>query len=91
MRPPSRRLAARGCAVAPGERVLRGALAVIPAAFAVSSLETPWFAVPAALCALFLAFGAITGWCPTQLVGRAPVEPEPNAFGHPESRRRLIP
>lgn len=61
------------CAVTSRERMLRGVLSIVIAAFAVSSWGT-WAVVPAAICALLLLVGAITGWCPMSpftLSGRA--------------------
>jgi len=85
-----RALTARSCAVSRGERVIRGTIAVFLAAFAASSLENLWCAIPAGICATFLAIGAVTGWCPTDLVSRAAAETEPNVLGYPEARRRLL-
>ncbi|WP_430645295.1 YgaP family membrane protein [Agromyces sp. GXS1127] len=85
-----RSLASRSCAVSRGERVLRGVIAVFLAAFALSNLDNLWCAIPAGVCATFLAIGAVTGWCPTDLFSRAAVETEPNALGYPEARRELL-
>ncbi|MEO7146505.1 MAG: YgaP-like transmembrane domain [Terrimesophilobacter sp.] len=46
-----------------GERAIRAGASIIAAAFAVSLGENLWYAIPAGLCAAFLAVGAITGWC----------------------------
>lgn len=72
------------CHVSRSDRVVRAVLAVVLASFATST-DTLWCAIPAGLCATFLIVGAITGWCPTDLLRR----PEPqreNAFGYPDAR-----
>ncbi|WP_400994407.1 DUF2892 domain-containing protein [Agromyces sp. GXQ0307] len=86
----ARSLASRACAVSRGERVLRGVIAVFLAAFAASNLENLWCAIPAGICATFLAIGAITGWCPTDLLTRSAATTEPNVLGYPEARRELL-
>jgi hypothetical protein len=86
----ARSLASSSCAVSRGERVLRGVIAVFLAAFAASNLENLWCAIPAGICAAFLAIGAITGWCPPDLFARTPVETGPNLLGYPEARRELL-
>lgn len=57
-------------------------------AFALSSLDQPWCAIPAGVCASFLTIGAITGWCPTQLLSRGASAP-PNALGYDEARQPI--
>ncbi|GAA1055262.1 hypothetical protein GCM10017608_30990 [Agromyces luteolus] len=86
----ARSLASRSCAVSRGERVLRGVIAVLLAAFAASNLDNLWCAIPAGICSTFLAIGAVTGWCPTDLLSRSAVETEPNVLGYPEARRELL-
>jgi len=87
----SRRVGSRACAVNRGERVVRGLIAVVLAAFAVSSLDNLWCAIPAAVCAGFLMIGAITGWCPTDLLARTLAGVEPNHLGYPEAPQPLVP
>lgn len=91
MSPLARSLTARSYAVSRGERGIRAVIAVFPAAFALDNLDTPWCAIPAGVCATFLAIGAITGWCPTDLVARTPTETDANALGYPEARQQLVP
>jgi hypothetical protein len=86
-----RALAARSCAVGRGERGIRAVIAVFLAAFALDNLDNPWCAIPAGVCATFLAIGAITGWCPTDLLARTPTETDANALGYPEARQQLVP
>lgn len=72
------------CATSRADRGLRAVAAVFLIAIATTT-DNPWCAVPAALCATFLIIGAITGWCPTDLLRR----PEPrreNAFGYRDAR-----
>ncbi|WP_448255447.1 hypothetical protein [Microbacterium aurum] len=58
-------------------------------AVSLSSLNQPWCAIPAGVCATFLAIGAITGWCPTQLV-LSREDPTPvNTFGYDEARQPI--
>jgi hypothetical protein len=73
----------RVCAVTRGERGFRAAMAVFVGAFAVSVSENLWCAIPAAVCALLLAVGAITGWCPTNLLPTREARVEQNALGFP--------
>jgi hypothetical protein len=86
-----RSLSARSCAVNRGERGIRAVVAVFLAAFALNNLDNPWCAIPAGVCASFLAIGAITGWCPTDLFARTPSETDANALGYPEARQQLVP
>lgn len=79
----------RLCAVTPGERIFRAFAAVFVGAFALSSLDNLWCAIPAGVCSGFLAFGAITGWCPTSLLPREAEATEPNTLGIPESRQHI--
>ena len=77
------------CPATPADRLLRGVVAVIVAAFALTA-TSGWCAVPAFLCAGCLAFGAITGWCPTDVLRRRPrAEPAPNRLGYPEARHTI--
>jgi hypothetical protein len=56
------------CAATRGERIGRGFASVFVGAFAMSALENLWCAVPAAICSVLLIVGAVTGWCPTDLL-----------------------
>lgn len=59
-------------------------------AFALSTLEQPWCAVPAAICSVLLGVGAITGWCPTDLLSRGTADTsEPNSLGYPEALQKI--
>lgn len=86
-----RSLSARSCAVSRGERGVRAVIAVFLAAFALNNPDNLWCAIPAGVCATFLAIGAITGWCPTDLLARTPSDTDANALGYPEARRQLVP
>ncbi|WP_353809008.1 YgaP family membrane protein [Agromyces sp. SYSU T00194] len=77
------------CAARPLDRLLRGVGAGFVAAVAVSLWPNAWCAVPAAICAVLLAIGAITGWCPDDLL-RMGRDVEPNALGYPEARQPLL-
>jgi hypothetical protein len=81
----------RSCAVSRGERVVRGVISVVLAAFAVSNAENLWCAIPAGVCATFLMISAFTGWCPTDLIPwlRDDRPQEANTFGFPEARERV--
>ena len=87
----ARTVTRRACAVTRGERGIRAVIAVFVGAFALNQLEQPWYAVPAGAAAVLVAIGAITGWCPPDLLGRARAETEPNALGYPEARQPLVP
>lgn len=87
----TRAIRSRSCAVSRGERGSRAVIAVFLAAFALSSLENLWCAIPAGICAVLLMIGAITGWCPPDLFARTPGASEPNAFGYPEAHQQLTP
>lgn len=66
------------CISTPGERVVRGLLALFTCSVAVTTWSTNlWCAIPAAICATFLAVGAATGWCPSNLLHPRP----PRAHG----------
>ncbi|NYE21551.1 hypothetical protein [Microbacterium immunditiarum] len=67
------------------ERVLRGVVALVVAAFAISFADQWWIAVPAGLAATVIAVTAISGRCTSDLVRRRN-EPVPEeAFGYPEA------
>lgn len=80
------------CATTPGERWGRAAgsvLMALAAALSPSMLCT----VPMAVCATFLMIGAITGWCPTQLLkGRQTgrTRRSANTLGYPEAPQDLV-
>ncbi len=85
------RAKSRSCPVGRGERLLRGLAAALLVAFAATSLDNLFCAVPAATCAAFLAIGAITGWCPANLLSRTSTPTEPNELGYPEAPQELLP
>ena len=58
-------------------------------AVSLSSLNQPWCAIPAGVCATFLAIGAITGWCPTQLLDRRDAHTPTNPLGCDEARQPI--
>ncbi len=58
-------------------------------AVSLSSLNQPWCAIPAGVCATFLAIGAITGWCPTQLLNRRDAHTPTNTLGCDEARQPI--
>lgn len=88
---PSRAVRGASCAAGPVDRVIRGVLAVIVGAFALSNLAAQsWTAIPTGICAILLTVSAVTGWCPTDLLrGRAAPEQEPNTLGFPEARQHV--
>lgn len=72
---------------------MRAVAAVVLAAFSASMWSSNLLcAVPAALCSTFLAIGAITGWCPTQLLRGLPTRhrAEPHTLGVPEWHGDLV-
>ena len=78
------------CAVTSGERVIRAAASVVVGAVALNSVGNLWCAIPAGICATFLAIGAFTGWCPTNLFpSTRRVTPEPNTLGYAEARQHI--
>lgn len=89
-----RRITTAGsCAVTPGQRTFQVVAAVVTASLAIGFRDNLLCAIPTAACSVFLLIGAITGWCPSGLLGSA-VERvtgqrrgrEPgNAFGIPEA------
>ncbi len=56
------------CAVTRGERMGRAAASIFVGAFSLSMLDNLWCAIPAGVCAVLLMVGAITGWCPSDLL-----------------------
>ena len=58
-------------------------------AVSLSSLNQPWCAIPAGVCATFLAIGAITGWCPTQLLNRRDAHTPTTTLGCDEARQPI--
>lgn len=81
------------CSVTPTDRAMRALAAVVLAAFSASMWSTNLLcAVPAATCSFFLVVGAVTGWCPTQLLRRVAQHgdaPVPTALGFPEALQDL--
>lgn len=63
--------------------------AVFLGAFALSSLDQPCCAIPAGVCATFLTIGAVTGWCPTQLLMRRDAPAPANTLGYDEARQPI--
>lgn len=56
------------------------------AGIAVSAAPNLWCAIPAAICSTFLMIGAITGWCPTNLLtGRSRSAQGANSLDYPEA------
>ncbi|MFC6325322.1 hypothetical protein ACFQZV_05505 [Microbacterium koreense] len=63
-----------------------GASAVFVGAVALSMLDQPWWALPAALCAAVLAVGAITGRCLGDLIPVDAADTTPtNTLGYDEA------
>ncbi|MGZ8804330.1 MAG: YgaP family membrane protein [Microbacterium sp.] len=79
----------RVCAVSRTERAFRAAASVFLAAFALSMPDNLWCAIPAGVCSALLMVGAVTGWCPTNLLPRRVDDTAPNALGIPEARQRI--
>jgi len=80
------------CATSPGERVVFGLSSLVVGAAAVSMAENLLCAIPAGICATFLAIGALTGWCPTnllQLGARRRGGGGANTLGYPESLQKI--
>lgn len=75
------------CTVTPGERIMRIAVAVFVGAFAVSMGANLWCAIPAGVCAVLLAIGAVTGWCPA--LPHRELAMAPNDLGIPEARQNI--
>ena len=84
-----RRLAAASCSRSRSERVLMALAGIFLAALSLNSLDQPWCAIPAGVCATFLAIGAITGWCPTQLLNRRDTHTPTNTLGCDEARQPI--
>jgi hypothetical protein len=79
----------RVCAVSRTERVFRAAASVFLAAFSLSMTDNLWCAIPAGVCSALLMVGAVTGWCPSNLLPRRIDDTAPNTLGIPESRQRI--
>lgn len=81
------------CAVTRAERVVRAVVSVIVGSFALSTLDNLWCAIPAGVCSILLMVGAITGWCPTNLLSspprNKPTTATGNDFGIPEATQHL--
>lgn len=58
------------------------------AAFAIGSFDQPWAAIPAGVAAGMFAAGAVTGWCPAQLLTPSAV-PLANTLGYDEARQPI--
>ncbi len=84
-------LRAGSCAVRPADRVVRAGAAVLAATFALTMTAQPWCAVPAGVCSVLLAVGAVTGWCPTDLLRRRREEVATNDLGYADARRTIDP
>ncbi|OJU72530.1 MAG: hypothetical protein BGO04_00200 [Microbacterium sp. 70-38] len=69
--------------------MLAGLGSVFLGAFAIGVLDQPWAAIPAGGAAGMFAVGALTGWCPAQLLAPPVVSP-PNAIGYAEARRPIV-
>lgn len=69
------------CATAPSERVGRGVGGLVLGFVALGVLDTLWCAVPMMVCSVLLLVGAVTGWCPTDLLARRPAR-RPNSLGY---------
>ena len=80
-------MAAR-CATTPRERWGRAVGAVVVGGVALGMSDQLWTAVPLGVLTVFLVIGAITGWCPTDLLAprRGQEAPRPNAFGYAQVR-----
>jgi len=75
-------MAADACPSTPTERVVRGVIAVVLAAVAVTSYPSWLIVVPTALMAAALSVGALTGHCPDYyLTGRRRQQASGNEFG----------
>ncbi|RQP09146.1 MAG: DUF2892 domain-containing protein [Microbacteriaceae bacterium] len=80
----------RSCATSPVDRVVRAIAAVIVGAFALSMIGQLWCAIPAGFCSVLLAIGAITGWCPTDLLPTRQAETvEQNTLGYTDARQHI--
>ncbi len=63
------------------------ALLVGAAAVAAGASGLLWLGVPAGVFAVFLAIGAVTGWCPTNLWQPRADDPIGADHGYPDARR----
>jgi hypothetical protein len=69
---------------------MRGVAAVFVAGFALSNANNLWSAIPTGICSVILMVGAVTGWCPGDLLRRRTIPAEePNAFGIPEAPQQV--
>lgn len=76
------------CSTTPGERLTRGVAALVLGFVGLGMLGTAWCAVPMLACATFLLIGAVTGWCPTDLLTRRRAR-RPNTFGYDEGTQHV--
>ncbi len=83
------RLPGGSCATTKGDRLFFAAMAAIVGVMAGSMLTSGnyWCGIPAAVCTTFLVIGALTGWCPSQLLRSKPRQEAPNmgSLGIPEA------
>lgn len=80
----------RACATSPADRVVRGIAALFVGAFALSMIGQPWCAIPAGICSILLAVGAITGWCPADLLRTRQAETVgQNTLGYADARQHI--
>ena len=80
----------QACATSPADRIVRGIAALFVGAFALSMTGQPWCAIPAGVCSILLAVGAITGWCPTNLLRTRQAETvEQNTLGYADARQHI--
>ncbi len=73
-----------GCVAGPAERVIRGVLAVVLWAFALTSFDLPALAISAGLAAVMVTYSVFTGRWP--MVARACPAPVPEPSEDPEPR-----
>lgn len=87
--PPAASGRGNACAVTPGQRAARGVLALLVGAVGVAAAHDGqlWLAVPAGVFATFLVIGAVTGWCPTNLLRPREHDAIGAAHGYPDARR----
>lgn len=78
------------CAVSPADRATRAIASVFACGLAWSMTDQPWCAIPVGICSVLLAVGAITGWCPTDLLRSRPTGTlEYNTLGYTDARQDL--
>lgn len=79
------------CTTRRSGQALRAALAVVMSAFAASMRDIPIAAVIAGLVAVTAAAGAVTGWCPADLLSRRVTTGDDASGGHgfPEALQHI--